>query len=190
MGTFCREGLWCVTYHMDSFSNTHLNIVVPGVVTRELYLLINQNDTIENLFEVRMVLETAAAGWAAKRCTTGKERHRIAEFIKESQNLLNQESIDSRRYHENDQNFHLLVAEISDNPVVVRLMKNIIDLFDETRKRTNSIPGRVNLSVQEHIEILEAIYKGRVDEASKAMHNHLDSVLKSIKKAGSNSLKR
>lgn len=144
-------------------------------------LLINENDTIKSLFKVRMVLETAAAGWAAESCTN-EDRLRLKDFIAESRLLLDKKS-ESPAYHSNNRDFHLLVAEISANPVVVRLMRNMLDLFEETRHHTSNIPGRVDRSVEEHIEVLEAIYHGRAEEASRLMHSHLDSVLKSIKQS-------
>lgn len=159
-----------------------VGIMNSNTVARQLSsLLINENDTIENLFGVRMVLETAAAGWAAEK-KTHSDLPRIFNFIKESKRLLI-ESNDLESYWLHDHNFHLLVAELSANPVAVRLMENLLDLLQETRHLSIAIPGRNNLSVEEHIKILEAILQGQAETARLMMQGHLDSVLKSIKQA-------
>lgn len=163
-----------------------VGIMNSNTVARQLSsLLINENDTIENLFGVRMVLETAAAGWAAEK-KTHSDLPRIFNFIKESKRLLI-ESNDLESYWLHDHNFHLLVAELSANPVAVRLMENLLDLLQETRHLSIAIPGRNNLSVEEHIKILEAILQGQAETARLMMQGHLDSVLKSIKQRQANS---
>lgn len=156
--------------------------VDSAVIANQLSsLLVNESDTIDALFRVRMVLETAAAEWAAESCTE-KDRARIEEFIKESRNLLEGKG-EPDSYKSNNRDFHLLVADVSANPVLMRLMKNMLDLFEETRSHTSAIPGRVNKSIEEHIGVMEAIYNGRAEEAGRLMHGHLESVLKSIKQA-------
>ncbi len=153
----------------------------PQIIARQLSsLLVNESDTIENLFEVRLVLETAAARWSAKRCTE-EYRQRITNFIAESNNLIESKKIDVKSYRENDQEFHMLVSEMTGNPVVVRLMSSMLDLLKKSRDLTHTIPGRPDLSIKEHIKILEAIYHGKEDEASLLMQAHLVSVLNSIK---------
>lgn len=159
---------------------TFVATVDGDIIARQLStLLFNDSDTIENLFEVRMELETAAVGWAAERCND-EAKEKINDFIKESLQLLNSDC-DSKHYILHDQEFHLLIAALSGNPVVVRLMRNMLDLLDETRVHTLNIPGRFDLSVKEHVKILESIYKGDQDEAKKEMHDHLVSVYESIK---------
>lgn len=160
-------------------------LVDSNTIARQLSsLLVNESDTIENLFEVRMVLETAAAGWAAERCTDG-DRLRIMDFMKESQSLLNGNN-DLETYTLHDHNFHLLVAELSANPVAVRLMENMLDFLDETRYLAITIPGRNALSVEEHTKVLQAILQGKADAARLTMQSHLDSVLKSYEQALAN----
>jgi len=152
------------------------------IIARQLSsLLFNESDTVDNLFEVRMELETVAAGWAAERCTE-EARAKISQFTKESQALLNSNG-ESDSFQQYDQEFHLLVSEMTGNPVVVRLMRSMLDLLEEARSHTLHIPGRFDLSVQEHIKVLEAIYKGNTDRAKSAMHDHLLSVLNSIKES-------
>lgn len=73
-----------------------------------------------------------------------------------------------------------MVSELSGNPVVVRLMKNMLDLFAEAREYTHAIPGRTSQSIQEHIAVLEAILAGDDEMARQSMHFHLTSVLSSL----------
>ncbi|MGQ9556569.1 MAG: FadR/GntR family transcriptional regulator [Desulfurispora sp.] len=144
------------------------------------HLLVGDQDTVEHLFEVRLVLETAAAGWAAQR-RQAPDLDKIRQAIAQNRALLDlpHDRI-AEAQAQSDQQFHLLVSELSANPVVVRLMKNMLDLFTEAREYTHAIPGRIRQSIKEHIAVLEAILAGDEELARQNMHFHLTSVLQSL----------
>lgn len=76
----------------------------------------------------------------------------------------------------NDQDFHLSLAEISGNSVLIRIMYNLIDLLKESRENAMQIPGRPLKSLEEHQEIVKAIEKRDPVLAEKQMLKHLNSV--------------
>lgn len=142
-------------------------------------LLVNDIDTIELLFEVRTVLEIAAARCAAERCSA-EGRQRVKMLIKDSCNLLTSD-LNLDYYKENDRKVHLLVAELSSNALMLSLMSNMLNLLEVSRSLTANTPERAKLSVKEHIKLLKAIYHHQVDQAGSLMQAHLISVLNYIK---------
>ncbi|GAW93913.1 FadR/GntR family transcriptional regulator [Calderihabitans maritimus] len=143
------------------------------------YLMSHQG-TLKDLFEIRRVLETEAAAWAAERGAPEK--------VQELVNLINtvKEGIAKRSggyllfLGEHDTKFHLCLAEASENQVLLRVMNNLLDLLAESRARAWSIPGRPLRSVEEHAKIVEAIVSGDVEGAREAMRQHLENVEKEI----------
>jgi len=141
-------------------------------------LLQYKEDTINNLFEVRMLLETSAAAWAAER-RTREDLDRLFENVR-SHKLIS-DSGDIRAMGELDRKFHVLVAESTGNPVIIRLMKNLLDLLVVSNQHTLTIAGRALQSVEEHEQIITAIEQQNAEQARRAMTKHLTSVVESLK---------
>lgn len=140
-------------------------------------LLQYKEDTINNLFEVRMLLETSAAAWAAER-RTRENLDRLFENVR-SHKLIS-DSDDVRAMGELDRKFHVLVAESTGNPVIIRLMKNLLDLLVVSNQHTLTIAGRALQSVEEHEQIITAIERQDAEQARLAMTEHLTSVFESL----------
>lgn len=138
-----------------------------------------ESDTIFDLFEIRRLLETEAAAWAAKRGDP-KVIEKLFDVVHEALELANQEPLDYKKLLKKDEEFHLGLAESSGNSVMMRIMHDLIDLFEKSRIHSILIPGRGLQSVKEHLSILEAV-KAKDDKlAKKRMMEHLESVEKTV----------
>ncbi|GAB6180106.1 FadR/GntR family transcriptional regulator [Desulfotomaculum defluvii] len=142
-------------------------------------LLHYHQDTLEYIYEVRILLEKAAAAWAAERCTP-EEYIKLKSLLEEARTI--DEADYPERFAELNHNFHLLVAEASQNPVIAILTENILDMMDRNTIETHLIPGRAVRSIDEHERVLTAIIEHKADEAKKAMEQHLSSVLTTLRK--------
>lgn len=153
-------------------------------------LLCYHLDTIEHIYEVRILLEKAAAHWAALRCTP-EDYIKIKNLLEEARHIDQEEYTD--RFAELNRYFHLCIAEASQNPVVAMMVENILDLLDHTTDETHKIPGRAVRSIDEHERVLKAIIDHRPEEAKRVMEEHLSSVLTTLrekKKEDCNKFKR
>lgn len=83
-------------------------------------------------------------------------------------------------FGETDRKFHLLIAEISQNPVVFDLMSSLLIYLETYSRYTFSIPGRIRQSALEHEIIFKAIRESDADTARKAMYDHINSVYCSL----------
>lgn len=149
-------------------------------------LLFLKNDTIHELFEVRKVLESESAAWATERATQEaldtilENSINVYEFVK---NEHFESTVLKEQYlFESDQKFHTLIAEAAGNTVGLRVMNNLIDLLIKSRLRSMKIPGRVEQSLLEHIEIAKALVARDKHLAKEKMRQHLDSVHLDISK--------
>jgi GntR family transcriptional repressor for pyruvate dehydrogenase complex len=144
-----------------------------------------QTDTIRELFEVRKMIETETAAWAAKRGTSefleqiSTKTNEVYNRVVLNREFTNQEEQD-QFLSESDQEFHLMVAEAAGNEVLLRVMTNLIDLLRESRMQSMKIPGRLVQSLKEHIQIADALVVRDSKLARKTMFEHLSSVEKDL----------
>lgn len=134
-------------------------------------LLLQRGSTAE-LFELREVLETQAAGWAAVRANAGdldEMRALHAELqSRAQQGLLT--SVEARRF---DSKLHRLIARSTGNSVLLQVMDNLRDLLDESRDLTAVVPGRMAMSIEEIGRVVDAIQQRNPARAQQAMFTHL-----------------
>ncbi len=126
-----------------------------------------------NLVEVRGILEPEIAAIAATRITD--------EYIIAMQDAVNimeaaTASNNSDAFVEADLDFHLALAEATQNPIIPALMDSVIDLLREQRKRTGNVSGGLARGQYHHKIILDAVIKRDPDAARQAMQDHLQQV--------------
>jgi GntR family transcriptional regulator, transcriptional repressor for pyruvate dehydrogenase complex len=130
---------------------------------------------LRDLFEIRKVLETEGADWAARR-----RNHYHLERLRGILKDAHRNSEDLEVLSDRDAQFHVAIAEASQNLVLVRVMLTLLDLLAQSRRESLSIPGRAKLSLKDHERILEEIEAHRSEEAREAMLEHLTSVESAI----------
>jgi len=82
-----------------------------------------------------------------------------------------------------DANFHLAVAEATNNFVFVSMMESNMSMMRQVRRQTLTTVARYEASMQEHKAILEAIERRDEHAAVAATRAHLQSLKESVLKA-------
>lgn len=134
-------------------------------------------DSMKDLYEIRKLVETKAAAWAAVRRTpeeASKIMHCVTVLSEQDNATL--QSYNVIKAWEFDTQFHLSIMEATHNLVLPRIMYGLLDLLAESRRSTLKVEGRLLRSVQEHKVIAEAICAGDADAAEHLMFQHLHSV--------------
>jgi len=143
--------------------------------------LLAHQETLQEHFEARQVIEPRAAALAAQRGSSKvvkAMRQAMAEF---------QEKLDSGDLTgliRADAEFHRLVAEATQNRTLMLLMDTITRSLLEGWKGTLRLPDRSRKTVHEHNAILDAIEHGDPEGASAAMSTHLKNALAELAAAG------
>lgn len=135
---------------------------------------------LRDLFEIRKVLEIQAAAWAALRAPEERVRRLAEELDAVEREVRARDTGRLLLLGEHDTKFHLAIAEASGNRVLVRVMRDLLDLLAESRAKAWSIPGRPLRSLEEHRRIVGAIAGRDPDRAKVAMYAHLDNVERDI----------
>lgn len=156
---------------------------LESVINRVGDALIIKKDEIEQLFEIRKVLETQAAHWAAERAT-GEEIQYINKLVLEAKAACDHPDTRTEVITNHDKMFHNAVIEASHNNVLAMINSGLLEALSKVRAKTMTLPGRVSQSILDHEEIARAIMARDGNRASKAMYDHIESVERSIKDSG------
>lgn len=132
---------------------------------------VNQPDGLASLVDVRELLEPEIAARAAARATD-KDYVAMREAIATMDATLN----DPDAYIEADLDFHLALAEATENPVFLTLIDSIVGLLREQRRRISFVPGGPGRGQVHHKRILAAVERHDVEAARDAMRAHMKQV--------------
>jgi len=173
--TVIRDGLKTLVglgvVHIRHGMGAFINIVDQKEdVNRLASLLQITKGTLEELFQVRKVLESQSVIWCTQNAT-GADIFELEEIVRKAKDLE-----DTARLALLDAEFHLKISEAAGNRVLLRLMVNLLDLLGENRVRVIMIPGRQQLSVLDHECIVEAIKARNTELAQRCMLKHLVDV--------------
>lgn len=124
---------------------------------------------LEDIFELRLLLEPQIAHLAAQRIT----RHEIAELgdlvDAYARNLRAGQPV-----YFLDQAFHDAIAAATGNRSITRLMEQMHDLLRESRDEALQSPARNVSALDDHKKILSALSSHDPDRARDAMKEHLE----------------
>jgi len=124
-----------------------------------------------NLVEVREIMEPQIAALAASRIT-----EEFINAMQEAYETMETASDNADLFVEADLDFHLALAEATQNPLITALMDTIIGLLREQRKQTALVKGGLQRGQSHHKKILEAIIQRDPKAARLAMQHHLAQV--------------
>ncbi len=125
----------------------------------------------EDLVQVREILEPEIAALAAMHVTT-EQLTTLDKAVVTMDAALD----DAEAFIEGDLDFHLTLAEATQNDIIPILLDSIIDLLREQRKRIFSTAGGPQRGQTHHKRILKAIKQHDPDAAREAMRAHLVQV--------------
>jgi GntR family transcriptional repressor for pyruvate dehydrogenase complex len=130
----------------------------------------------DDLYEMRLLLETEAAAMAAGRRDPAELRE-----IRHYHELYEQLMLAGSAPWPSDLKFHAAIARASGNSVLPLMLEGAHDLLERERFANSlMVPESVPLVHAEHGDILEAIEAGRRRDARKLMSDHIKRVADSL----------
>jgi len=136
-------------------------------------LLVHGENAILHLMEFRMLLEPEIAAMAAERITPEE-----IEALKKLSELPDEDTID--QHAQRDTTFHLYIAKVSGNPVLLMVMTSVQELMNVNRRKAFVVPGAVAKARHWHREIFQAIANHDPQAARQAMIEHINQVLDTL----------
>lgn len=138
-------------------------------------ILMNSED-IAHLLEVRKILEAGTVSSAAQ-----KRNDFHLQAMENALNEMQKANGDEELGEKADLQFHLAIAESSQNPLLISLMNHVSGLIGETMKETRKLwlyskQTTTDRLHDEHYDIYKAIKEQDADQARILMLNHIENV--------------
>ncbi len=148
---------------------------MPDAMRHSLDLLMKfgSMNGFSHLVAVQEILEPEIAALAATRITD-ENIIPMREAVEIMDTALDNVDI----FVEADLDFHLALAEATQNPIIPVLVDSIIDLLRKQRKRISLVNGGLRRGQFHHKKILAAVIQRDPQAARKAMQGHLEQVRK------------
>ncbi len=146
-----------------------------GVVRHSLGLLMKFGSAgaSPNLVEVREIMEPEIAALAAMRINEDQ-----VAAMNDAVRVMDTALDNADSFVEADLDFHLALAQGTQNPIIPILMDSIIDLLRVQRKRIALVSGGLSRGQYHHKKIQEAVIRHDSKAARLAMQRHLGQVRK------------
>lgn len=142
---------------------------------------------IDELFEMREILEAPAVEWAAQRRSDEQllAMKEAAELLKSA---IAEDPIDFDKVRLLDMNFHLTIVKSAQNHFLDKTLGTLQEIMHKSMDNTLKLPGRIDASAHEHGVILDAIER-RDPMAARLMiiqhiHNARDSWFNFLREEG------
>ncbi|WP_101697561.1 FadR/GntR family transcriptional regulator [Clostridium minihomine] len=131
--------------------------------------------SVEEIFEFRVIMEVEVAGIAARKATDA-DIERLSQSLKRMTDIRG----DINAYTKEDFHFHMILAEISGNSLVIHLMGLLTDVLEAAIQNVTRTIGE-DSGLKYHNLLLEAIKIHNYDMAKTVMREHVEIALKNFK---------
>ncbi|KYZ76307.1 GntR family transcriptional regulator [Anaerosporomusa subterranea] len=156
----------------ESIRKLELEGFVVMVPRRGTYVTDLSIKDINEVYEIRTVLDVLAAGLAAERITE-EELEELERLLVQIGEFVEQNNME--QLIEFDTKFHDVLYRASRNDRLVGIINNLREQFTRFRSISMKYPGRMQNTVEEHTRLVEAIAQRNPDLAQQIAREHMEN---------------
>jgi DNA-binding FadR family transcriptional regulator len=141
-----------------------------------MVLFIRSNHvSFDRVAEFREAIEGAATALAARRATP-QGVDGLKEILQRSRAVLEQDPTDWRGHYKFDEQLHVAIAEMSENPMFIAALSSVhLNILDEDDQFAPKSPALLWENYLDLTRIVEAVESGDADAAAQAAREHVRS---------------
>jgi len=126
---------------------------------------------VEEFYAIKSILE----GYAARRACENMTDRDIEKLrsVNEKLRTLAREG-DVKHFFKIHNDFHDLFIKAADNEKLIELINNLMQKFQRLRIASLSLPGRMQMSVEEHDKIIDAFSHRNGEQAEKLVRKNAE----------------
>ena len=128
--------------------------------------------------EVRILLEGLLAARAAKRATKS-DLAALRKLVKDMRSAVEKSQL--LTYSELNAQLHVAIRDIAAHETAARVLRQLRDQTVRPQFSLSVVPGRPMVSLPQHEAIVAAISAREPEQAERAMHSHLQSVIEAFR---------
>lgn len=151
---------------------TYIREIAIKQIAAESMIESLKKSTYIDLLELREALELKSIELAISRAKD--------EEILEVKSYLEEVNVSEPNYNITDYNFHLKIAEMSKNILLINFIDNYYELIHEMGEKSNANLQRRKEILEEHKEVIDAILNRDLKKAKKALSHHLGKVKENV----------
>ncbi len=126
---------------------------------------------LQDIFELRLLIEPSIAALAAQRATSNDISKLESILLKQEEQLAQKKSM-----ADSDTAFHATLAEATHNGALVEIGATLMQVIAPSRNKNLQTPQRARLSLASHRAIAGAVAERDSHRAQREMEEHLRSV--------------
>lgn len=149
-----------------------------SVLSADVVSALLHSNTLDELYEFRLLLEPGIAARAADNATV-EDLEAMRSALDDYDAAMNA----NQPVAPHDLAFHRLIAGATGNSIYLKVMDALSELLASARKATDLIPTAVSSAAIDHRQILEALSAGDGETASRVMGEHVRSAISALKDA-------
>lgn len=127
--------------------------------------------TMRELYEVRRALELFALRRA--RTSGGHDRGALEELREEWAVLEGDPGVPDAEFVHLDEDFHRRLAEAAGNRQLADDLRSVNERIRPVRTHDFVTPGRIDATVEQHLEIVDAVLMRKIGRASALLDRHI-----------------
>lgn len=135
---------------------------------------------VDEIFELRKAVELAAVE-KITRTSPLFNLFEIEESLLKQRKAVNEK--DYPAFMEADRLFHTRFSELTNNRRLIAILENLRDMIHMMGYKALSLEGRALEVIEEHQAIFEAVKKGNVEQARRAMEIHLEKSKEAVEES-------
>ena len=141
-------------------------------------IVVGMNDEdLADIYKIRIRLEGLASSMAAERMND-EEKRALAETVELSEFYLGKGDVEKLK--ELDTSFHIIIYKASGSRTLSKILSELHRNIRSYRKLSLTVPGRLEKSIEEHKEILEAIQSGDAKRADEITSRHIENAMNNM----------
>lgn len=156
---------------LQRLSEVGLVKIVPN---RGAVVLGVTKEDILDIYRIRMRLEGLASAMAALNMSDA-DKKKLTETVELSEFYLSKNNTENLK--ELDTSFHRVIYEASGSRTLARILSDLHLNTKGYRRISLAIPGRLERTMKEHREILNAILAGDAEKADRLTSEHIEHAL-------------
>ena len=137
------------------------------------------DEELQDIYKIRIRLEGLASAEAAVRISES-DLARLRHSVELSEFYIAKR--DAEHLKELDSEFHSIIYEASGNRLLCKTLSELHRNIQFYRKRSLALGDRLERSVGEHREILDAIERGDAEAADRLTSAHIEAALTNLNK--------
>ena len=151
---------------------------VSRILSLEVIDIGYKNASVEEIYEIRTLLESQSAYWAALR-VTDDDIDELNDLLRLSRDNENRDIAEQNRIH---YAFHDAIIRMSKNTLLIHMLSSIKAEIDAHHASFDNLPeADITNLINDQEKVIAAILNKKPEEARLAMISHLERAMRLIK---------